>query len=177
MGLVECENTMAGLYCCTVAFYTDRLGHSLLPPSPPSHHVVRVVLFAGTAGSKLAGKPDLYISRDGGVTWQLVCVCVCVGVCVYRFPFLSPFTSPPLPSPPLPSPSLQTLEKAWGVNLMDYGGVIVAAKDYTQEPSHVIKYTCQEGLPAQWQEYTFLNRDITVWGVVTEPGENTVMSL
>ena len=60
---------------------------------------------------------------------------------------------------------------------MDYGGVIVAAKDYTQEPSRTIEYTCQEGLPGQWQEYTFLNKDIYVWGVVTEPGENSVQSL
>ena len=88
---------------------------------------------------------------------------------------------PPLPSLPLPllpsppSPPLQTLRKAWGVNLMDYGGVIVAAKDYTQQPSHVIQYTCQEGL--QWQNYTFLTENIYVWGVITEPGENTVVSL
>lgn len=100
-----------------------------------------IILAHGTAGSKLADKPDLYISRDGGVSWQL------------------------------------TLEKAWGVNLMDYGGVIMAAKDYTQQPSRVIQYTCQEGLPGQWQNFTFLDKDIIVWGVITEPGETSVQSL
>ena len=105
------------------------------------------------------------------------CMCVwCVSLRRDSRLLSIPFCPIP-PSSAQPLPLFQTLEKAWGVNLMDYGGVIMAAKDYTQQPSQVLQYTCQEGLPGQWQSFTFLDRDIIVWGVVTEPGETSVQSL
>ena len=54
--------------------------------------------------------PDMYISRDGGVSWA------------------------------------QTLTGSYGVTVVDHGGLLVAADDYHQEPSCVLKYSCDEGL-------------------------------
>ena len=61
------------------------------------------------------------------------------------------------------------------MNVMDYGSVIVAARDYHVMESNEIKYTCTEGL--SWESYNFSSTSMTVWGVVTEPGETTVVSL
>ena len=48
----------------------------------------------GNTGEELSDNPDLYISRDGGITWQ------------------------------------ETLAESWGISVLDYGGLMVAARDY-----------------------------------------------
>ena len=56
--------------------------------------------------------------------------------------------------------------------MLDHGGLIVAAKDYHQQDhSSVLMYSCNEG--STWTSYTFSNRDMTIFGVITEPGETT----
>ena len=72
---------------------------------------------AGTLGETLTDDPDLYISRDGGVSWH------------------------------------ETLAGSYGVNVLDHGGVIVAANDYHQSASTELKYSCNEGL--SWNTYEF----------------------
>ncbi|CAI8046683.1 VPS10 domain-containing receptor SorCS1, partial [Geodia barretti] len=96
-----------------------------------------IIVAHGTIGIELSINPDLFISRDGGVTWE------------------------------------QTLARSWGVNLADHGGLMVAAKDYHQEPSMVLKYSCNEGY--SWRDFTFSSTDITIYGVVTEPGQHTTI--
>ena len=71
----------------------------------------------------LSEDPDLYISRDGGVTWE------------------------------------ETLVGSWGVNVADHGGLMVAAKDYHQEQSTVLKYSCDEGY--SWMNFTFIDVSFT----------------
>ena len=61
--------------------------------------------------------PDLYISRDGGITWE------------------------------------ETLSGSWGVNVADHGGLIVAARDYHQEVSTGLMYSCNEGFT--WTAFQF----------------------
>ena len=73
----------------------------------------------GNTGATLSGSPDLYISRDGGITWE------------------------------------QTLAGSWGVNLADHGGLMVAARDYHQEESMELKYSCDEGYT--WTDFQFIN--------------------
>ena len=94
-----------------------------------------IIIAHGTIGSKLDKNPDLYISRDGGVSWA------------------------------------QTLNGSYGVTVVDHGGLLVAADDYHKEPSSVLRYSCDEGL--SWNSYTYTAFDMTVYGIVTEPGEET----
>ena len=56
--------------------------------------------------------------------------------------------------------------------MVDHGGLLVAADDYHQEPSNVLKYSCNEGL--SWNNFTYSpTQKMTVYGVITEPGEET----
>ena len=71
----------------------------------------------GSANKSLSENPDLYISRDGGVTWE------------------------------------ETLPGSWGVNVADHGGLMVAARDYHQESSTELKYSCDEGY--SWDSFSF----------------------
>ena len=65
----------------------------------------------------------------------------------------------------------QTLLGSYGVTVVDHGGLLVAADDYHQEPSSVLKYSCDEGL--NWNSYSYVTTAMTVYGVITEPGEET----
>ena len=94
-----------------------------------------IILAHGSIGPTLSDTPDLYISRDGGVSWA------------------------------------QTLTGSYGVTVVDHGGLLVAADDYHKEPSHVLKYSCDEGLT--WSSYSYVTTDMTIYGVITEPGEET----
>ena len=82
------------------------------------HTYVRIYIPTGNIGKELSVNPDLYISRDGGVSWE------------------------------------RTLAGSWGVNVADHGGLLVAAMDYHQEPSTVLKYSCDEGY--NWTDFTFI---------------------
>ena len=81
-----------------------------------------ISLSPGNTGETLSRNPDLYISRDGGVTWE------------------------------------QTLAGSWGVDLADHGGLMVAAKDYHQDQSSVLKYSCDEGY--SWNDFQFIDVSI-----------------
>ena len=65
----------------------------------------------------------------------------------------------------------QTLPGSWGVTVLDHGGLLVAADDYHKLPSKVLKYSCDEGL--SWNDFTYTSTNMTVYGVITEPGEET----
>ena len=65
----------------------------------------------------------------------------------------------------------QTLSGSWGVTVADHGGLLVAADDYHKDPSTVLKYSCNEGL--SWSDYTYTNAEMTIFGITTEPGEET----
>ena len=81
-------------------------------------HTSMVLLpFTGNANRTLLTNPDLYISRDGGVTWE------------------------------------ETLAGSWGVNVADHGGLMVAARDYHQQRSTELMYSCNEGYT--WSSFTF----------------------
>ena len=47
----------------------------------------------------------------------------------------------------------------------------MAADDYHKDPSMVLKYSCDEGI--SWNDYTYTNTNMTIFGVITEPGEET----
>ena len=94
-----------------------------------------IIIAHGSLGATLSTNPDLYISRDGGVSWA------------------------------------QTLTGSYGVTVVDHGGLLVAADDYHQEASSSLQYSCNEGL--SWSTYTFTTTAMTVYGVITEPGEET----
>ena len=49
----------------------------------------------------------------------------------------------------------EILEGSWGVNVADHGGLMVAAKDYHQEQSTVLKYSCNEG--KTWSDFQFIS--------------------
>ena len=42
-----------------------------------------------------------------------------------------------------------------------------------QNPSSEIKYSCDEGF--SWHSYIFGQNQLTVYGVITEPGEHTTV--
>ena len=67
----------------------------------------------------------------------------------------------------------QTLASSWDAQIIDHGGLLVAAMDYHQ--LHVdetyISYSCDEG--RNWVNFTFTDTSTVIWGVVTEPGETT----
>lgn len=69
--------------------------------------------------------------------------------------------------------AFQTLESSWGVSVLDHGGLLVAARDYHQDPSNIVMYSCNEG--GSWSSYQFFNQTLTVYGVITEPGETTTV--
>lgn len=95
-----------------------------------------LILAHGNTGSTLdAQSPNLYISRDGGVSWS------------------------------------QTLQGSWGVTVADHGGLLVAAKDYHRTPSTELRYSCDEGI--SWSSFAFTTTNMTIYGVLTEPGEHT----
>ena len=94
-----------------------------------------IILAHGSIGTTVSANPDLYISRDGGVSWA------------------------------------QTLTGSYGVTVVDHGGLLVAADDYHQEASRVLKYSCDEGF--NWNSYSYVTTAMTIYGVITEPGEET----
>jgi hypothetical protein len=76
-----------------------------------------LIVAHGSANRTLLDNPDLYISRDGGITWE------------------------------------ETLAGSWGVNVADHGGLLVAARDYHQEQSRELMYSCNEGY--SWLSFEF----------------------
>ncbi|XP_065920049.1 VPS10 domain-containing receptor SorCS1-like [Dysidea avara] len=65
----------------------------------------------------------------------------------------------------------QTLNGSWDAEIIDHGGLLIAAKDYHQEDDTTIKYSCNEGI--SWNDFTFTTTPTVIWGIITEPGETT----
>ena len=64
-----------------------------------------------------------------------------------------------------------TLRESWGISVLDHGGMLVAAKDYHNVSSRELRYSCNEG--QSWTSFNFSPVPMTVYGVITEPGEYT----
>ena len=56
---------------------------------------------------------------------------------------------------------MEILAGSWGVNVADHGGLMVAAKDYHQEQSRVLKYSCNEG--QDWFDFEFIAVSFVSW--------------
>ena len=66
----------------------------------------------------------------------------------------------------------QVLQGNYYCNLGDHGGIIVAVKYFkTEGETNILYYSIDEGLT--WQQHKFYNEPIRIFGVITEPGENT----
>ena len=122
---------------CSLHFHMDtteyaRLGVYSLASAPG------IIVAHGTIGGQLSNNPNLYISRDGGKTWN------------------------------------ETLEGSWGVAVVDQGGLMVAVPDYHRTSSRELLYSCDEGI--SWTPFTFKpSGNMTVFGVITEPGQSTTV--
>ena len=68
----------------------------------------------------------------------------------------------------------QVLQGNYYYNMGDHGGVIVAVKYFkTEGPTNVLEYSTDEGLT--WQQHQFYEKPLRVYGLITEPGENTTV--
>ena len=130
---VNCQPPSCSLHFHMGTTEYARLGVYSLASAPG------IIVAHGTIGGQLADYPDLYLSRDGGNTWN------------------------------------ETLEGSWGVVVVDQGGLMVAVEDYHRtNPSRELKYSCNEGI--NWTPFTFKpSGNMTVWGVITEPGQSTTV--
>ncbi|KAJ8960391.1 hypothetical protein NQ314_006081 [Rhamnusium bicolor] len=68
----------------------------------------------------------------------------------------------------------QTLRDLYFFNMGDHGGILTAVKYYKNkgETRHIL-YSINEG--EDWSETIFHNEDIRLYGLMTEPGENTTV--
>lgn len=56
----------------------------------------------------------------------------------------------------------------------DHGGVIIAVKYFkVREETRYIMYSTDEG--ETWTEEPFIDRELKLYGLMTEPGENTTV--
>ncbi|XP_028406957.1 sortilin-related receptor-like [Dendronephthya gigantea] len=66
---------------------------------------------------------------------------------------------------------LEVLEDRWWFNFGDHGGVIVAVRQWSA--TRELLYSTDEGLT--WKRYNFTDQHVHVYGLLTEPGENTTI--
>ncbi|KAI6658022.1 VPS10 domain-containing receptor SorCS1-like [Oopsacas minuta] len=64
---------------------------------------------------------------------------------------------------------------SWLVTFADHAGVITAVKDYLSEQAHLLEYSLDEG--QSWYQYSFSEYNVTIGGLVTEPGEATLVDV
>ena len=68
----------------------------------------------------------------------------------------------------------QVLKGSYFYNLGDHGGIIVAVKYFkTEGPTSELLYSTDEGL--NWKSLKFYDKPLRVYGLLTEPGENTTV--
>jgi len=68
----------------------------------------------------------------------------------------------------------QVLQGNYYYNIGDHGGVIVAVKYFkTEGDTNTLLYSTDEGL--SWKEHKFYPTPIRIFGLITEPGENTTV--
>lgn len=69
---------------------------------------------------------------------------------------------------------LQVLEEFYLFNFGDHGGVLVAVKYFKSHgETDVLKYSTDEG--ESWHDHVFTEEDLRIYGLMTEPGENTTV--
>ncbi|CAH1280545.1 unnamed protein product [Diabrotica balteata] len=71
----------------------------------------------------------------------------------------------------------QTLRELYFYNMGDHGGILSAVKYYeyykTKGKTRHIKYSIDEG--RSWNQTEFHNQEVRIYGLMTEPGENTTV--
>ena len=68
----------------------------------------------------------------------------------------------------------QVLRGNYYYNLGDHGGVIVAVKYFkTEGATNILEYSTDEGLT--WHQHQFHEEKLRIFGLITEPGENTTV--
>merc|ERR1719192_1636370 len=66
----------------------------------------------------------------------------------------------------------QILKGSHYFNMGDHGGILVATKYYkTDGPTNELLYSTDEGI--NWKNLTFYEKPLKVYGLLTEPGENS----
>lgn len=69
---------------------------------------------------------------------------------------------------------LQILQEYYLFNFGDHGGVVVAVKYFkSNAETNKIMYSTDEG--ENWKDHEFINEDLRIYGLMTEPGENTTI--
>jgi len=68
----------------------------------------------------------------------------------------------------------QVLQGNYYYNMGDHGGVIVAVKYFkTEGATNILEYSINEGLT--WRQHQFYEEPLRIFGLITEPGENTTI--
>ncbi|XP_054265258.1 sortilin-related receptor-like isoform X2 [Macrosteles quadrilineatus] len=68
----------------------------------------------------------------------------------------------------------QILEEYYLFNLGDHGGVLAAVKYFKSNgETNKMRYSTDEG--ESWKEHEFADEDLRIYGLMTEPGENTTV--
>jgi len=68
----------------------------------------------------------------------------------------------------------QSLKGSYIFNIGDHGGIIVAVKYFkTEGMSNELLYSTDEGI--SWSNLKFYHEPVTIFGILTEPGENTTI--
>lgn len=69
---------------------------------------------------------------------------------------------------------MQILRENYLFNIGDHGGIITAVKGFkTAGETNEIHYSLDEG--ETWNAHVFVEENIRVYGLMTEPGENTTV--
>ena len=70
--------------------------------------------------------------------------------------------------------TLLLLQGNYYYNMGDHGGVIVAVKYFkTEGATNILEYSTDEGLT--WNKHQFYDVPVKIFGLITEPGENTTI--
>ncbi|XP_046665505.1 sortilin-related receptor-like isoform X3 [Homalodisca vitripennis] len=68
----------------------------------------------------------------------------------------------------------QILQEYYLFNFGDHGGVLVAVKYFKSNgETNILKYSTDEG--ESWKDHAFTDEDLRIYGLMTEPGENTTI--
>ena len=108
---------------------------------------------AGNMGHSLGYKTSVFLSADAGLSWHQV-EYLAFGKLSLTF--------------------AQVLKGNYYYNVGDHGGVIVAVKYFkTEGDTNTLLYSIDEGLT--WKSHQFYPTPIRIFGLITEPGENTTV--
>lgn len=69
---------------------------------------------------------------------------------------------------------MKALKDFYFFNMGDHGGILIAVKYFkTRGETRYIMFSTDEG--EKWVEQTFHDEDLKLYGLMTEPGENTTV--